>query len=93
MYYVYRAFPRFTAKGSLVFGTAAQPHAEQMADHRAVVALGMIVFLTFLLIPIAQSSYYSLFKWNGFGPPTNYRGPDNYVDLLERWRVPSLHRQ
>ncbi|PJF42255.1 MAG: sugar ABC transporter permease [Chloroflexota bacterium] len=47
-----------------------------------LVAPGMIVFLTFLLIPIAQSSYYSLFKWNGFGPPTNFRGLDNYVDLL-----------
>lgn len=43
---------------------------------------GMAIFITFLLIPIAQSSYFSLFKWNGFGPPTDFRGLRNYVDLF-----------
>ncbi|MCS6872800.1 MAG: sugar ABC transporter permease [Anaerolineae bacterium] len=44
---------------------------------------GMIIFLMFLLIPIFQSSYYSLFKWNGFGPPTDFRGLSNYIDLFK----------
>lgn len=43
---------------------------------------GMVIFLTFLLIPIFQSSYFSLFRWNGFGPPTDFRGLSNYVDLI-----------
>ena len=43
---------------------------------------GMIVFATFLLIPIAQSAYFSLYKWNGFGPLTDYVGLGNYDRLL-----------
>jgi raffinose/stachyose/melibiose transport system permease protein len=43
---------------------------------------GMVIFMTFLLIPIAQSSYFSLFRWNGFGAPTDFRGLRNYVDLF-----------
>ncbi|MFQ3535121.1 MAG: sugar ABC transporter permease [Aggregatilineales bacterium] len=47
-----------------------------------LVVPGMAVFLIFLLIPICQSSYFSLFRWNGFGPPTDFRGLSNYVDLI-----------
>lgn len=43
---------------------------------------GMTVFLFFLLIPIAQSAYYSLYTWNGFGPLTDYVGLGNYDRLL-----------
>ncbi len=43
---------------------------------------GMTIFLVFLLMPISQSGYFSLFKWNGFGPPTDFRGISNYVDLV-----------
>lgn len=43
---------------------------------------GMSVFFIFLLIPIAQSAYYSLYVWNGFGPLTNYVGLGNYERLL-----------
>jgi raffinose/stachyose/melibiose transport system permease protein len=42
---------------------------------------GMAVFLLFLLIPMAKSFRYSLYDWNGFGPPTDYVGLGNY-DLL-----------
>jgi raffinose/stachyose/melibiose transport system permease protein len=42
---------------------------------------GMTVFLLFLLIPMIQSARYSLYNWNGFGPPTDYVGLGNY-DLL-----------
>ncbi len=43
---------------------------------------GMTIFLVFFLMPISQSGYFSLFKWNGFGPPTDFRGFSNYVDLV-----------
>ncbi len=43
---------------------------------------GMGIFLTFLLMPISQSFYLSLFKWNGLGPMTNFVGTDNYTTLL-----------
>ncbi len=43
---------------------------------------GMLVFTFFLLMPIAQSSYYSLFRWNGYGPLTNFVGFANYERLM-----------
>lgn len=46
-----------------------------------LIAPGMAIFLIFLLLPIFQSGYYSLFKWNGFGFPKDFRGIDNYLDL------------
>ena len=39
---------------------------------------GMAVFFIFLLWPMLQSTQYSLYKWNGFGPLQNYVGLDNY---------------
>ncbi len=44
---------------------------------------GMSVFLFFLLIPIGQSAYYSLYTWNGFGPLTRYVGLGNYERLFD----------
>jgi raffinose/stachyose/melibiose transport system permease protein len=43
---------------------------------------GMAIFVLFVLVPIAQSGYYSLFDWNGFGPPTDYVALGNYDRLL-----------
>ncbi len=43
---------------------------------------GMILFLLFVLVPIVQSGIFSLYKWDGFGPPTNFIGLDNYDKLL-----------
>lgn len=45
------------------------------------VAPGMIVFLVFLLLPVLGSVRYSLYKWDGFGPLTNYVALDNYERL------------
>ncbi|RMG89275.1 MAG: sugar ABC transporter permease [Chloroflexi bacterium] len=47
-------------------------------------APGMLVFLLFLLLPVLQSSYYSLYKWNGFGALTseNFVGLANYQRLF-----------
>lgn len=44
---------------------------------------GMMLFLTFLLIPIAQSSVFSLYKWNGFGPLEDFRLFQNYELLFK----------
>ncbi|MBI1259926.1 MAG: ABC transporter permease subunit [Chloroflexi bacterium] len=43
---------------------------------------GMILFLLFVLVPIVQSGVFSLYKWDGFGPPTNFIGLGNYDKLL-----------
>lgn len=43
---------------------------------------GMTIFMLFVVLPIIQSVYFSLYNWNGFGPPTNYVGFGNYNRLL-----------
>jgi raffinose/stachyose/melibiose transport system permease protein len=39
----------------------------------------LVVYGLFVLFPIAQAAFYSLFDWNGLGPPTDFIGPDNYT--------------
>lgn len=45
---------------------------------------GMIIFVFFVLVPIGQSAVFSLYKWDGFGPPTDYVGLGNYDRLLNQ---------
>jgi raffinose/stachyose/melibiose transport system permease protein len=64
--------------------TSADKRRQQLG--KAVTVLlcivpGMTVFLLFLLIPMVQSARYSLYDWNGFGPPKDFVGFGNY-DLL-----------
>lgn len=42
----------------------------------------LILFLTFVVYPIFQSMYYSLFDWSGLGPAEDFVGLDNYRDIL-----------
>jgi raffinose/stachyose/melibiose transport system permease protein len=40
------------------------------------------LFLIFVLYPIIQSIYYSLFNWKGFGPAVDYVGLENFKNIL-----------
>jgi raffinose/stachyose/melibiose transport system permease protein len=40
---------------------------------------GFVLLVTFLVIPIGQAAYYSLYNWNGLGPLDDFVGFDNYV--------------
>nr|WP_225956407.1 sugar ABC transporter permease [Amycolatopsis lexingtonensis] len=40
------------------------------------------MFTGFVLVPIGIAAFYSLFKWNGFGPLDKFIGFDNYVDAF-----------
>ncbi len=42
---------------------------------------GLAVFLVFILMPLVQSAFFSLYRWNGFGPLENYVGLENYQRL------------
>jgi raffinose/stachyose/melibiose transport system permease protein len=45
-------------------------------------APALIVFTVFVLAPMAFAVYYSLYKWSGYGWPTDFRGLDNYIGSL-----------
>lgn len=43
---------------------------------------GMTLFTLFVLIPLPQSVYFSLYDWNGLGPLLDFKGIGNYERLL-----------
>lgn len=43
----------------------------------------IILFLLFVIYPILQSIYYSLFDWKGFGPAVDFVGLDNFMNILK----------
>src|SRR5690606_22574380 len=69
--------------------TDAQGLAEsrRFARNRAVTIVmfllpGFVLLGLFLVMPIGQAVWYSLFKWNGLGPLSEFTGTDNYVRAL-----------
>ena len=42
----------------------------------------LILFFIFVLYPIIQSVYYSLFNWKGFGPAVDFVGLENFRKIL-----------
>ena len=43
----------------------------------------IVLFLLFVIYPILQSIYYSLFNWKGFGPAVDFVGLENFKNILE----------
>jgi raffinose/stachyose/melibiose transport system permease protein len=41
------------------------------------------LFLLFVIYPIFQSIYYSLFSWKGFGPAVDYVGLENFKNIIK----------
>jgi multiple sugar transport system permease protein/raffinose/stachyose/melibiose transport system permease protein len=48
----------------------------------ALSAPAVIVFLTFVILPVVMAGYYGFFRWKGFGKPTDFTGLDNYKTIL-----------
>ena len=42
----------------------------------------LILFMLFVIYPIFQSIYYSLFNWKGFGPAVDFVGLNNFTRIL-----------
>ncbi|WP_223172095.1 carbohydrate ABC transporter permease [Microbacterium sp. NIBRBAC000506063] len=42
----------------------------------------LVVFLTFVILPVALAAVYSLYNWNGLTPLERFIGFDNYVRAL-----------
>jgi len=38
----------------------------------------LLMFLGFVIFPVAMAAFYGFFRWNGFGWPTEFVGLDNY---------------
>jgi raffinose/stachyose/melibiose transport system permease protein len=42
----------------------------------------LILFTLFVMLPLLDAGYYSFFKWNGYGSPTEFVGFANYEQVL-----------
>ena len=43
----------------------------------------LIVFVTFVILPVALAAYYGFFSWAGYGPATDFVGLRNYITILQ----------
>src|SRR5690606_38974604 len=76
---------------ALSAGPAPAPKARSTARARAqrrkwfeitlFAGPGVLVYLAFVLFPVALAAYYSFFNWNGLGPLDRFIGIDNYIRL------------
>jgi raffinose/stachyose/melibiose transport system permease protein len=48
----------------------------------AFLAPALVLYLVFVLLPIVQGAWYSLFKWNGLQPLNDFIGTGNYTRIL-----------
>jgi len=48
----------------------------------AFLAPFLLLYLSFTLWPLIATVYYSLYDWNGNGPPSDYTGAANYSSLV-----------
>ncbi len=60
----------------------AHRHRDKLLLIPLFVIPGMVLFLTFVLMPVVQSARYSLYDWDGFGAPENYIELGNYEKLF-----------
>ncbi|MGJ6979955.1 carbohydrate ABC transporter permease [Aestuariimicrobium soli] len=42
----------------------------------------VVVFVTFVILPVVLAGYYGFYRWKGFGPPTDFVGLRNYRIIL-----------
>ena len=43
----------------------------------------VLLFTIFVILPLGEAAWFSLFKWNGLGWPSEFIGLKNYVRLLD----------
>lgn len=48
-----------------------------------LLAPALVLFTALVVIPVFQAAFFSLFKWNGLGPLTDFRGWNNFVLMFQ----------
>ena len=44
----------------------------------------LILFTLFVILPMGEAAWYSLYRWNGYGQPTEFRGLGNFQVLFNQ---------
>jgi len=58
-----------------------------------LVGPALLVFLSFVILPVGIAAYYGFFSWTGYGPADNFVGFRNYTQILsdEAFRAAVWH--
>lgn len=48
-----------------------------------LVGPALIVFLSFVIFPVVMAAYYGFFRWQGYGPATDFVGLQNYITIFQ----------
>jgi raffinose/stachyose/melibiose transport system permease protein len=70
---------RLRARSRATFGSARRRDTLAIA---LFVLPGLVLFLLLVVTPIVIAAYTSFYKWNGFGPPTDYIGLGNFDRMI-----------
>jgi raffinose/stachyose/melibiose transport system permease protein len=75
-----RATPRFRFIPRDQDSTSRPPaqKGDQLLTILLFIIPGTVIYTLFLIIPIVQAAWYSLYDWNGLGPLTDFYGLGNY---------------
>lgn len=62
-------------------------HAAPLARSNRITALvflppALAVFTVFVIMPVGEAAWYSLYNWDGYGTPSQFVGWRNYVSVL-----------
>jgi multiple sugar transport system permease protein/raffinose/stachyose/melibiose transport system permease protein len=78
-----------TETAALVAPAGAAHRAPARADWRKrgeitlLAGPAIVVFVTFVILPVAMAAFYGFFRWKGFGFPDDFVGLDNYISILK----------
>ncbi|GAB2517736.1 carbohydrate ABC transporter permease [Paramicrobacterium agarici] len=48
-----------------------------------LVGPALVMFLSFVIFPVAMAAFYGFFQWKGYGPPTDFVGLQNYLTIFQ----------
>ena len=60
-----------------------QRHFRRVGMIVLFLAPGILLYSVFIFLPVFQAVYYSLYRWNGLGPLTDFVGWNNYARALK----------
>ncbi len=73
---LFRVLPRTQSKS--ITEDRPRTSREQLLTIALFILPGAVIYTLFLIMPMIQAGYYSLYDWNGLGPLTDFIGFGNY---------------
>lgn len=74
--------PAAAGRSHATWGRGPTRRARRIAQIVVFLAPGLVLFTVFVIVPIVQAAYYSVFRWNGIEPLERFVGLENYSRTL-----------